>query len=46
MDFTKTSNNKCNLLHILAHTITCKFPEYLNFTDDLTSIPVASKGDL
>jgi len=40
---TKSANNKLTLLHFIVDTIETKFPEVLNFTDELSDVDAASK---
>lgn len=44
MDSTKTSDNKLTFLHILALALSSKFPELLNFYDDMPDVKTASRG--
>jgi diaphanous protein len=40
---TKTTDNKKSLLHYFAHLMETKFSQYLNFRDEIPTIPAASK---
>lgn len=41
---TKTVDGKSTFLHILAKSLFQHFPELLNFSRDLTTVPLAAKG--
>lgn len=41
---TKTVDGKSTFLHILAKSLCQHFPELLNFSRDLTTVPLAAKG--
>jgi S1-C subfamily serine protease len=40
---TKTADNKSTLLHYLVHTIQNKFPHFMSFHEDLSSVEVAAR---
>lgn len=42
---TKTVDGKSTFLHILAKSLCQHFPELLNFSRDLTTVPLAAKGN-
>ena len=42
---TKTSDNKSNLLKFLVKTVDTKCPEVLDLKSELTSIPLAARGE-
>lgn len=41
---TKTVDGKSTFLHILAKSLWQHFPELLNFSRDLSTVPLAAKG--
>lgn len=41
---TKTVDGKSTFLHILAKSLCQHFPELLNFSRELTTVPLAAKG--
>lgn len=41
---TKTVDGKSTFLHILAKSLCQHFPELLDFSRDLTTVPLAAKG--
>lgn len=43
---TKTVDGKSTFLHILAKSLYQHFPELLNFSRDLTTVPLAAKGTM
>lgn len=43
---TKTVDGKSTFLHILAKSLCQHFPELLNFSRDLTTVPLAAKGTM
>jgi hypothetical protein len=43
---TKTSDNKSNLLKFLVKTVDAKCPEVLDLKSELTSIPLAARGEM
>ena len=43
---TKTSDNKSNLLKFLVKTVDTKCPEVLDLKSELTSIPLAARGEI
>ena len=44
LDVTKTSDNKSTFLHVLAGTVSARFPEVLTLGEELHAIPEAAKG--
>ncbi len=40
----KTTDNKSSLLHFVAATVERKFPQVLEFSEDLCHVPIAARG--
>jgi len=45
LDITKTKDNKTTFIHVLAEAVFNKFPDMVSVGEDLTTVPVASKGE-